>query len=292
MDVPYRNYVQQDAEVGSSVPAAVIENATGPKKMYVKCSSNFKGKRVFDKKHYCFYCSKSSTNITKHLLNKHKDEERIKQIIMQTKMSQERKLQLELVRNLGDYKHNCEVRSTGEGEIIPWRSPPEPVAVEDYVPCPDCFAFFQQNLLWRHHKECAFCKRSGKKHMFGNLKSEAELLLPSTHEVSFGLQERILAMMNRDEFSILVRNDPLITSYGEKLFQKHGHLEHLHQHISCKMRELARLVTAARKLDSGVTWLAECLSPDKFDMVVKAVKELCGFAQEENKYKTPSLAHS
>jgi len=75
--------------------------------------------------------------------------------------------------------------------------------------------------------------------MFGNLKSEAELLLPSTHEVSFGLQERILAMMNRDEFSIRVRNDPLITSYGEKLFQKHGHLEHLHQHISCKMRELA-----------------------------------------------------
>ena len=104
------------------------------------------------------------------------------------------------------------------------------------------------------------------------------------------MQHCILGMMKRDEFSILVRNDPLITSYGEKLFQKHGHLEHLHQHISCKMRELARLVTAARKLDSGVTWLAECLSPDKFDMVVKAVKELCGFAQEENKYKTPSLA--
>ena len=45
-----------------------------------------------------------------------------------------------------------------------------------------------------------------------SMKSEAELLLPSTHEVPRGLQERILAMMNRDEFSILARNDQLITS--------------------------------------------------------------------------------
>ena len=119
--------------------------------------------------------------------------------------------------------------------------------------------------------------------MFRSLKSEAELLL-NTHEVSRGLQERILAMMNRDEFSILARNDQLITSYGEKSFQKHGHLEHLHPHISCKMRELARFVTAARKLDPKVTWLAHCLRPDKFDIAVKAVKELCSFAQVANKY--------
>ena len=45
--------------------------------------------------------------------------------------------------------------------------------------------------------------------MFRSLKSEAELLLPSTHEVPCGLQERILGMMNRDEFSILARNDQL-----------------------------------------------------------------------------------
>ena len=51
---------------GGSVSTAVIENATGPKKMYVKCSSNVKGKRVFGKNHYCLYCNKSSTNLTKH----------------------------------------------------------------------------------------------------------------------------------------------------------------------------------------------------------------------------------
>ena len=59
------------------------------------------------------------------------------------------------------------------------------------------------------------------------MKSEAELLLPSTVEVSSGLKENVLTMMNRDEISILARNDQLIISYGEKLFQKHGHLNHM-----------------------------------------------------------------
>ena len=115
----------QSSEAGpdrGSVSTAVIESATAPKKMYVKCSSNVKGKRVFDKNHYCLYCSKSSTNLTKYLFNKHKDEVHIKQIMMHTKMSPEWKL--ELVRNLGDYRENCEVRSKGGYEIIPWRSPP------------------------------------------------------------------------------------------------------------------------------------------------------------------------
>ena len=77
----------QSSEAGpdrGSVSTAVIESATGPKKMYVKCSSNVKGKRVFDKNHYC---SKSSTNLTKHLFNKHKDEVCITQLMMHTSMS-------------------------------------------------------------------------------------------------------------------------------------------------------------------------------------------------------------
>ena len=38
VSVPEQNHVQQDTEVWGSVSTAVTENATGPKKMYVKCS--------------------------------------------------------------------------------------------------------------------------------------------------------------------------------------------------------------------------------------------------------------
>jgi len=53
--------------------------------------------------------------------------------MMQTKKSGNRTRVLEMVRNLGDYNHNCEVRRRGEGEIVLWRSPPEPVAAEKYA---------------------------------------------------------------------------------------------------------------------------------------------------------------
>ena len=259
-------------------------------KVYVKWSGNHNGRRMFDKKHYCVFCHKPCTNISKHLMKRHKDEEQVRKTTLLPKYSNERKMSLELIRNLGDYRHNCEVRQRGEGEIVPWRSPPEPVQAEDYVPCPDCFAFFLQQHLWHHHKDCSFCKHNDRKHAFRSLKSEAELLLPSTHEASSALKEKVFSMMYRDEFSILSRNDHTITKYGEKLYQKHGHNTHMHHHISCKMRELARLVITVRKIDPSVTWLADCLIPAKFDTVVRAVRELCGFVEGTNKYKTPSLA--
>ena len=66
--------------------------------------------------------------------------------------------------------------------------------------------------------------------MFRSLKSEAELLLPSTHEVPCGLQERILAMSPKSQtlcplytletsnycpFTSLI---PLKESYGKDKF--------------------------------------------------------------------------
>ena len=267
-----------------------LNQERGRPKLYVKWSSNSRGKRVFDKRHHCLYCSKASTNLSKHLLKKHRNEERIREVLTQTTGSRKRKLLLEYVRNLGDYKHNCAVMSKGEGEIIPWRSPPEPVDAMEYVPCPDCFAFFQQEHLWRHHRDCNFCEKSEKKHAFRSLRSEAQLLLPSSNEVSESLKENILKIMTGDEISILARNDSTITAYGEKLLQKHSNLKHLHSHISCKMRELARFVAAVRKIDSTITWLDDCLYPNKFDTVVDAVRKLCGFCEENNKYQNPSLA--
>jgi hypothetical protein len=53
-------------------PKSALTNVAGKEKMYVKWSSDHNGKRVFDKKHYCLFCRKASTNLTKHLLNSHK----------------------------------------------------------------------------------------------------------------------------------------------------------------------------------------------------------------------------
>jgi len=74
------------------------------------------------------------------------------------------------------------------------------------------------------------------------------------------------------------------------LFQKHGHLPYMHQHISCKIRELARFVSAARTTDASLAWLADCFGPQKFEGVLKTVTALCGYSEDFNTYKNPSLA--
>ena len=274
------------------VPHARVEGSleeNSRPKMYVKCSSNVGNKRVFDKKHYCLFCDKGSTNLSKHLLNTHMDASYVKEVLMLPKRSCDRKHLLEKIRNLGDFKHNCAVHSKGEGVIIPWRSPPSPVPASEYIPCPDCYAFFQETHLWRHHKECTFCTHPDRKHAFKSLKTEAELLLPSTENMSAALTD-VMTTARRDNFSIIMKNDSTIVKYGEKLVQKYGHLQHLYSHIICKMREVARLLAAVREIDSSVTWIADCLCPSKFDTVVRAVKNLCGFNETSNRYNIPSLA--
>ena len=48
------------------------------------------------------------------------------------KGSQERALLIEKQRNLGNYKHNCEVLKSGRGQLITWRAPSEPVEATEY----------------------------------------------------------------------------------------------------------------------------------------------------------------
>ena len=280
-----------NAEDDVSIVSQTAErNRRDNPKVFVKCSTKMNGRRVFDKKHFCLFCAKASTNLSKHLLRKHASESIIKKVSAQSLGSSERKHLLEKVRNLGDYQHNCDVLTAGEGQIIPWRSPPEPVAAKEYVPCPDCYAFFQEQQLWRHHQVCQFCTKADRKHSFRSLRAEAELLLPGSNDVSDVMRREIFTIMVKDEVSILARNDPTITDFGEKLLRKHGHLKHLHVYISTKMRELARLVLAVRRLDPSIVWLDDCLQAEKFDVIIRAVRVLCGFQEEKNKYAIPSLA--
>jgi len=67
-------------------------------------------------------------------------------------------------------------------------------------------------------------------------------MMPAAASVSDGLKNKGLLKMATDEVTILVRNDPLIIQFGERLYQKHGQKEHIYVFVSQKMREVARLL--------------------------------------------------
>ncbi len=52
---------------------------------------------------------------------------------------------------------------------------------------------------------------------------ESSLIMPAAASVSDGLKNKVWSKMATDEVTILVRNDPLIIQFGERLYQKHGH---------------------------------------------------------------------
>ena len=255
----------------------------------VQHSSNKMGIRVWDKVHYCFYCQKDYTNITKHYLGVHAKEKEVQHIESYPLKSKDRKHALLKLRNSGDYQHNCSVLKSGHGTLITYTRNWNDASAEKFLPCQYCLGFFLKSCLWRHIKNCPFAPDE-KKTKYRKISSQASLLLPTKTEVSNGLRENVLKRMSADEISIAARNDTIIVKFGEKLYQKHGHLTHLYTHVSQKMRELGRLIISLRELDEDIHSLEDAILPQKFPAVVKCTRTLCGFNDNTNSYANPSLA--
>ena len=60
-------------------------------------------------------------------------------------------MQLDLIRNKGNHRHNFEVLEGGKGVMVPSEQSREPVNVKEYL---HCEALLKKRALWRHLKRC------------------------------------------------------------------------------------------------------------------------------------------
>ncbi|XP_061164923.1 uncharacterized protein LOC133173868 [Saccostrea echinata] len=95
-------------------------------------------KQTYDKQNYCTFCSKNiKSKISRHILT-HKLEPKVMKILSLPKRSEERKVELELLANEGNFKHNLEVLKKKEGLLVVARRESQlqhnPM---DFLPC-DC----------------------------------------------------------------------------------------------------------------------------------------------------------
>jgi hypothetical protein len=95
--------------------------------------------------------------------------------------------------------------------------------------------------------------------------------------------------MNQDKIAIAVKKDRYILEYGYRLFKKNERVISQHQYVRQKLRELGRLMLAAKKV-APVNTIKELIKPEKYSHVVTAARCLAGFNDETGKYKCPSLA--
>ena len=95
-------------------------------------TSNYGGKRAWDKKYYCVYCHTLKSKLLRHLATKHQNElEVAPALVDKNKIS--RSAKLAKLRNLGNHKHNCEVLS-GAGTLMVTYQPKQPCLPADYGP--------------------------------------------------------------------------------------------------------------------------------------------------------------
>ena len=256
-------------------------------------STTTSGGIVHDKLHACYFCCKMVTNIWRHYENVHSKEPQVEKILALPKDGIHRSKEITRLRLSGDYYHNLNVLQTKSGNLVVVRRPKDVVVdYSDFLPCTGCRGFFLRKELWRHCRSCEFVE-SGQE---SKCQKDGELLITpvlySAASVSPALSQ-VLGAMKRDEVSLVVKNDPLILSFGNLL--AHGQASSKYVQVSERMRQLAKLVLQLRKVtESSNGDLASFLKPESFDSVVKAV--LVESKYEEStatataRLNTPSLA--
>lgn len=95
--------------------------------------------------------------------------------------------------------------------------------------------------------------------------------------------------MIQDDVTQVVKSDALILHFGSYIFQQFGFELHLRNVVSSKMREFARLLMQARKVNTNINNLVNLLKAQNFDTIVKSVECLCQLNTDTGKFKTPTL---
>jgi len=244
---------------------------------------------MYSKRQHCFFCDRPFTKIARHLERKHMNEIEVAKALSHPKGSKERRMQLEYLRNKGNFAYNSTVINTGSGQMIPRKLPKKTLDGEKFLHCIYCQGLFLKKTLWRHFKICKF-KPSEVKPKPGKTRVQAlcSFAQPPPPGVNHGVW-KLLNAMNQDQVALEARNDWCILELGKHLYNKYGSRVKMHEYIRQKMRELGRLLICTREV-TPLTSIKELIHPTNFMHAVSAVKRTAGYIEETNIYEKASVA--
>lgn len=248
-------------------------------------------KKEPSKKHFCLYCKMAFSQLEKHLEKRHAEETDVAHAIHFPKGSKVRQSLLDQIRNKGDYAQKCEVVRGGAAETAAKQAKNPNVSVRDSLPCRHCFAFFRNTDLWKHEQSCKVSKgfeQSSETTGKSGATEAAARVLPDPEFLTEGCRD-IIDIMNQDDVSKQIRNDPLICKYGNSLSVKYDCDKSQFAHIAQRMRELGRFVLAVNELDNNVKYLHEICVPSRFELAVEGAKKMGAVDQTSSQFKTVSL---
>lgn len=271
-------------------------------KCYIEINAAVKkdGKRVRNKVHVCYFCSKTIINMARHYETVHGKETEVAKYLIHSKNSKERKQGFIEITRVGDFYHNCNVLSTKKGELILIRRPTQNEAKHakdySYGPCPNCLGFLLKKHIWHHIKySCNGKTLATEDKNSKTIIAESKALISDIFGMGFTKEyhKHIVNCFKSDEIGYICQNDVLILKFGSLQFEKYGSTQN--DFIRQTMRQLARLTLALRNINNLPNKsLCDFLMPDMFDTIVQATKEVSAISStdltKKPEFKTPSLA--
>lgn len=247
------------------------------------------GSRMYNKRQYCLFCRSAVQKMSRHLERAHFKEIEVSRALSFPKGSHQRKMQLEFLRNKGNFAHNAEVIKTGSGILVPFKQPKEKCEGQDFIHCVYCQGLFMKRVLWRHMQSCKFQPSSVKlKPGKTRVQSLCAFAEPAPSAVSESVW-KLVSDMTQDNISFEVKNDHCIMEFGKHLYNRLGADVSKHEYIRQKLRELGRLRLHGREVTPLQT-IKDYVTPENFMLAVTAVRHTAGFNEETSKYKTATLA--
>ncbi|CAM4652766.1 unnamed protein product [Leuciscus chuanchicus] len=222
------------------------------------------GSRSYNKKHFCFYCRKFVQKMSRHLWRKHQDELDVAKAFSLPKNSKERKLQLDYIRNKGNFEHNSHVLETQKGKLIPCKQPGKKSEGHKLAHCIHCYGLFSRRAMWRHFKVCSFKPESTKPGK-NRVQALCAFTEPSPSEYTDAYW-KFSSVMIQDKIAVAIKGDNCILNYGFRLFKKNEKIVSQHQYIRQKLKELGRLLLEAKKI-THVKTIQELIKPEQYSQV-------------------------
>lgn len=256
-----------------------------------------RGPKGQGKYHFCIFCKKLQSQIARHLLTVHKNEEEVKKFSCMPVKNEERLSLIARLRKKGDFLFNTSEDYNSSGKMITVRRARvkkdleghvySTRATSDFVNCPNCRGFYSITYL-RHH----FPKCNGSKILTARtlLQESARKLCRVHPDAGRKMRKRIIPVLTKGTvLTNTIKYDRLIILFGNLQCLRYKE-EHLDEMIRSKLRLLGKLVIAAKEINSSIVDLASLYHPSHFKTVLESALKVSKYNQKTERLESPSNA--
>ena len=231
-----------------------------------------KKKPYYAKKNYCFVCQKSISRLDKHLPRIHNDDANVNRIFSMDE-GRQKKQQLQLLINRGNFIHNIAVLKKKSGElVVKRRRKKDTKNYKGYTPCPKCLGYYDRPNLFRH--ECMDDDYQERKPL---TLSKAFLFFSLSGNNGNPTKKRLTEILANPKKKILadiISEDTILMEYGCWIINKHKYNKDQTQYIWNKLSDLARVIKYLQdSKEQSFKW-KDLLKPKEFHFLVEEVKKM------------------